>query len=198
MKVVHVYKHGFERPKWHVSYKIERFSVVLNVEVHFCHSPSFPNTHTHTHSGWQWLRFPLPLGSNLTYRLPAENSQEHLEGKVLPLRLVNMGICCRSCKDKCYPSHWLNPLSWCPWPSKFVGTGMVLTGVPPRVGGLIRIVPNGRFCRSQCAPSYIVLPFLPWLCTLLTVWKDLMWLGKLKKSVGCYCLVNKSLLHWVQ
>lgn len=44
------------------------------------------------------LLFSLPLGSTLTYHLPAENSQEHLEGKVLSPRMVNMGIAARAVK----------------------------------------------------------------------------------------------------
>ena len=46
------------------------------------------------------LLFSLPLGSTLPYLLPAEKkkSQEHLEGKVLSPRMVNMGIAARAVK----------------------------------------------------------------------------------------------------
>lgn len=56
--------------------------------------------------------------------------------------------------------------SCCPWPSKFVGTATVgtatvLTGAPQRDGKLIETVPNGCFCTSQSATSYITSTFLP-------------------------------------
>ncbi len=66
------------------------------------------------------LLFSLPLGSTLTYHLPTENRQEHLEGKVLSPRTVNMGIAARAVTTNVIHHIDLIPLSWCPWPSKFV------------------------------------------------------------------------------
>lgn len=78
VRVVDVCMYRFQKAKLHVSSKTE-YLVFSNVYLSFCcislpHPPSS-----------RCFFFPLSCSSMLTYQLPAENSQEHLEGEVLYL-----------------------------------------------------------------------------------------------------------------